>query len=174
MVHPWKGDQEDQKTDYENLCLEYDKFGKHLGLFGCFGQNFTDNAASSGSVTREDSKGEGTFLHCLQFWAFIKPIAFLMDFGGIGKMKFSNRYVLAGQTDLINKHLTSNHNRITRNLFRRFIDISGDNLSIININKIAIPQNFNFELFLCSLFYLFVWNQKEDVVDGGCCKTEEE
>ena len=96
-----------------------------------------------------------------------------MDFDCVWKMKFSNRYVLAGQTDLIDKHLSSDHNRITRNFFRRFIDISRDNISIININKIAIPQNFHFELFLCGLFYFFVRNKQEDIVDGGCCKTEE-
>ena len=83
-------------------------------------------------------------------------MVFVINFRMVYKFKFSNWNVLASKADFIDEHFSSHNNRIAWNFLTGNVDISGYEIEVVHFDEISISDDFNFECFLCCLFYLLI------------------
>ena len=86
-------------------------------------------------------------------------MVFVIDFSVVFQLKFGNWNVLASETDFIYEHFSSHNNRIARNLFAGNVDVSGDEIEVVNFNETFVSDDFDFKCFLCCFFYFFIGSE---------------
>ena len=125
LEHPGQSGQKDNDAHYEHFHLKEDNLFEKLGLFGDFREDVSDDATPSRTVPHVYHHGQGIFFHCLELRSLVEPVTLLLDLARVDELELGNGHVLAGEADLIDKHLPPDYYRVAGYFFGGDVDVSG-------------------------------------------------
>ena len=77
-----------------------------------------------------------------------------------------NGNVFSSQTHLIHKELSFDHQRVTGDLAIWLIDVSRNEIKVVDLGELTIPKYSDSKHFFSCFLYLIIGNPKKKVVDS--------